>query len=85
MNFLFAYPHEPDSLDTSCFLPLTTQPEQTWAPPSGSSLFHRDEAGKVEFTEQEAKAASDLIAALELDERVKASKFFVCLRETDTQ
>ena len=38
------------------------------------SLFHRDESGKVTFTWQEADAASSFVAAMNLDERVKACK-----------
>ena len=46
-----------------------------------AKLFHRDEDGKVTFTEAEAYTASSFIAAMNIDGRVKASKFddlFVC-------
>ena len=42
---------------------------------STNSLFHRDMSGKATFTWQEADAASNYIAAMALDERVKACKF----------
>jgi len=40
-----------------------------------TSLFHRNDSGKVTFTSREADAASNYIASMELDERVKACKF----------
>ena len=43
--------------------------------PAGEWLFHRDASGKTCFSEAEARAASELIAAMSLDERVvKAMK-----------
>ena len=44
---------------------------------SGDSkgLFHRDTSGMATFTEEEAEAASNYIASMNLDERIKASKF----------
>lgn len=40
--------------------------------PEGTWLFHRDSAGKASFNEVEARAASELIAAMRLDERIMA-------------
>jgi len=42
-------------------------------PPAGTPLFHVDAAGKTCFDEAEARAASELIAAMKLDERVAAA------------
>ena len=42
-------------------------------PPAGTPLFHVDAAGKACFDEAEARAASELIAAMKLDERVAAA------------
>ena len=41
--------------------------------PVGAWLFHLDSAGKTCFDEAEARAASELIAAMKLDERVAAA------------
>ena len=43
-----------------------------------SALFHRDDSGKVTFTAKEADAASDFIASMDFEERVKACKFCAC-------
>ena len=37
-------------------------------------FFHRDDKGKITFTKEEAAAASELIASMNLDGRVKAGK-----------
>lgn len=42
---------------------------------SSPILFHRNEFGKATFTWDEATAASNFIASMNLDERVKASKY----------
>ena len=52
----------------------------------GASLFYRNEDGTITFTEKEAERASDYIASIGLDERVKASlqkKRFVLPQKTD--
>ena len=71
-------------IGTDCFRPLSRfsgaetddDTEFDGEEPSASSLFHRDESGKATFTWEEADAASSFIASMDLDERVKACKFF---------
>lgn len=53
---------------------------------SASSFFHRNGDGKICFTDSEAERASNFIASIDLEERVKASlqeKRFVLPQKTD--
>ena len=54
-------------------LELELQTGRGGHPPAGTPLFHWDAAGKACFDEAEARAASELIAAMKLDERVAAA------------
>ena len=95
-EYVLANPHsehycggaEPDSFEPLVkFLEASTPKKKAaTSPPTATGLFHRDDAGKVTFTSEEAEAASQYIASMNLDERVKAAvqkKRFVLPQEME--
>ena len=68
------------------YLPGIGATEESDTDQEGSTLFHRNDEGKICFTDGEAERASSFIASIGLEEHVKASlqeKRFVLPQKTD--